>query len=221
MKRWVKIDSERVPGAGTLELLQGGDDFVIQVDGVPLMSNREHGSEDALADLACEHLPADASILVGGLGMGFTTARALARLGPAGRVVVAELVPAVVRWNRGPAGSAAGHVLDDPRTELFEGDVADAIRSRPGVLDAVLLDVDNGPEALSHPGNRWLYGPGGLSACWKALRPGGVLGVWSVAPDPAFTARMERAGFAVTVVPVRSRGKKGNRHVIWVGRRPR
>lgn len=222
MNRWVMVDSERVPGAGVMDLLQRADEFVIRVDGRELMSNREHGSEDALADLACDRIGGrpDARVLVGGLGMGFTLARALSRVGPEARVVVAELVPAVVRWNRGPAGTAAGHPLTDPRAEVHAGDVGEAIRARPEAWDAILLDVDNGPAAISHPGNAWLYGWHGLDACRRALRPGGVLAVWSAAPDEGFTRRVRKAGFEVQVVPVRSRGKKGgHRHVVWVASR--
>jgi len=223
MQRWTPLDVQAVPGAGTMELLQSGDTFVIRVDGIALMSTREHGSEDALADLACDHLGARGNlrVLVGGLGMGFTTARALARIGPSGRVTVAELVPAVIRWNRGPAGAPAGHVLDDPRTQLHEGDVGAVIRASEGALDAILLDVDNGPEALSSPANRWLYGAGGLSACRRALRPGGVLAVWSTAaPDRTFLPRMRQSGFHASEVPVRSRGRSGGvRHVILFGAR--
>lgn len=221
MQRWELLDTGPVPDAkGTMELYRHGTDHAIRVDGRELMSSRMHGSEDALADLACDrlgHRPG-CRVLVGGLGMGFTLAAALRRVGPEGAVVVAELVPAVVRWNRGPLAHVAGHPLDDPRASVFEGDVGAAIRSAPSAWDAILLDVDNGPKALTRSSNDWLYGWHGLAAAHAGLRPGGVLGVWSAAPDEAFTRRMGRASFDVEAVTVRARGKQGGRrHVIWLG----
>jgi spermidine synthase len=202
-----------------MQLMRRGRELAILVDGRQLMSSLVHGSEDALADLACDRLRRpDARILVGGLGMGFTLAAALRRLGPEGRVTVAELVPAVVGWNRGPLGAVAGYPLADARAAIAEGDVADVVRSEAGAWDAILLDVDNGPIALTRSTNAWLYTWQGLDAAHRALRPGGVLGVWSAAPDRGFTRRVDRAGFEVEALEVRSRGARGgHRHVVWVG----
>lgn len=224
MNHWELLDSTSVPGTdGFMRLMRRGDELVIRVDGRELMSNRVHGSEDALANLACDELEKrgprrpDTRILVGGLGIGFTLAAALSRVGPRARVVVAELVPAVVTWNRGPLGEAAGHPVEDPRTEVHEGDVADLIREPPAPWDAILLDVDNGPTGLTQPGNDWLYSWEGLHAASEALRPGGVLAVWSAAPDNAFTRRLKRVGFQAVPKGVRSRGAQGGRrHTIWI-----
>lgn len=223
MQRWELLDTGPVPdSAGTMALFRRGDELAIRVDGRELMSSRVHGSEDALADLACDRLgqrPA-ARVLIGGLGMGFTLAAALRRLGTDAQVVVAELVPAVETWNRGPLAHVAGHPLDDPRASVFQGDVGDAIRRGQGAWDAILLDVDNGPSGLTRRSNDWLYGWHGLKAAHDGLRPGGVLGVWSAAPDHSFTRRVRKAGFDVEAVPVRARGKKGgHRHVVWMARR--
>ncbi|MCB9523946.1 MAG: hypothetical protein H6702_11365 [Myxococcales bacterium] len=211
-----------------MALFRRGHELVIRVDGAELMSSQVHGSEDALADLAYDVLDqrdgsnpqAARRVLVGGLGMGHTLAAALRRAAPQDTVVVAELVPAVVRWNRDVVGEAAGHPLNDPRARVHEGDVSDPIRRPPAPWDAILLDVDNGPEGLTRDTNNWLYTPAGLSACREALTPGGVLGVWSASPDDAFTRRMERAGFATKAVRVRARGRKGGwAHVVWIGER--
>lgn len=223
MQRWTLVDSGDVPGSnGVMELYQAPHELAIRVDGRQLMSSRVHGSEDALADLACErlgHRP-DLRILIGGLGMGFTLAAALSKTDADARITVAELVPAIIRWNRGPLAPVANHPLQDPRAVVFEGDVAEAMRAGPGVWDAILLDVDNGPEGLTRESNGWLYGRGGLSTAHRALKPGGILAVWSAAPDDRFTGRLRRAGFDVEVVGVRANGKKGGRrHVIWLATR--
>ena len=206
-----------------MELVRRGNELVIRVDDRELMCNRVHGSEDALADLACDRLRlcAAARILIGGLGMGFTLAAALRRVGPESEVVVAELVPAIVKWNRGELGEASGHPLADPRASVHHGDVVELIRASPRESwDAILLDVDNGPTALTRSSNDALYSAAGLDASFAALRPGGVLGVWSAAPDRAFTRRVERAGFDVVPVEVRARGARGGKmHTIWVGTR--
>ncbi len=224
MNEWELLESTPVPDTGGfMRLMRRGDELVIRVDGRELMSTRVHGSEDALADLACDQLQRrggkqpDARILIGGMGIGFTLAAALARVGPEARVVVAELVPAVIAWNRGILGETAGHPIHDPRTSVHEGDVADLIRNPPEPWDAILLDVDNGPIGLTRPSNSWLYSWKGLNATFAALRPQGVLGVWSAAPDDGFTRRVKRAGFEVHPIEVRSRGAKGGRrHVVWI-----
>jgi len=229
LNEWVLIDSAQVPDTGGfMRLMQRGDELVIRVDGRELMSTHVHGSEDALADLAVDQLERrvgkqrgpkqpDARILIGGMGIGFTLAAALKRVGPEALVVVAELVPAVIEWNRGVLGETAGHPVNDPRTSMHQGDVADLIRSPPAPWDAILLDVDNGPTGLTRASNDWLYSWQGLNAAFAALRPQGVLGIWSAAPDDSFTRRVKRAGFNVDPIGVRSRGAKGGRrHVVWI-----
>lgn len=199
-----------------------GWEFAIRVEGRELMNNQVHGSEDALADIACARMAKrdDARVLVGGLGMGFTLAAALRGVGPEGSVTVAELVPAVVKWNRGDLGAASGRPLDDPRTIVYDGDVQDQIKGKHAEWDAILLDVDNGPHGLTRASNDGLYSWEGLEASFKALREGGILGVWSSVEDNGFTRRIERAGFGVEVVHVRARGKKGgHRHLVWLGTR--
>jgi spermidine synthase len=206
-----------------MRLMRRDDELVIRVDGRELMSTRMHGSEDALSDLACDHLEKhtgkkpDARILIGGMGIGFTLAAALRRVGPEAKVVVAELVPAIIEWNRGILGEAAGYPIKDPRVSVHEGDVADLIRNPPDLWDAILLDVDNGPAGLTRSDNDWLYTWHGLTAAFEALRSEGVLGVWSAAPDKAFTSRVEQVGFRAEPIQVRARGNKGGRrHTIWI-----
>ncbi|MDD5306096.1 MAG: spermidine synthase [Deltaproteobacteria bacterium] len=226
MDSWMLVDSVVIPEeSGTqsvMALMRRGRELVIRVDGRELMGSRTHGSEEALFDLAHERMGArpEARVLVGGLGMGFTLAAALRKLGPDAHAVVAELVPAVIRWNRGPIAEEAGAPLSDPRAEIYEGDVADLIRTPPAPWDAILLDVDNGPLGLTRASNGWLYSHAGLVASHAALAPGGVLGVWSAFLDTGFTRRMKRAGFKVEVEDVRARGRKGGpRHVVWLGTR--
>jgi spermidine synthase len=181
-----------------------------------------HSSEDALSELAFDRLSAREKprTLVGGLGMGFTLAAALRRSGDHGAVVVAELVPSVIEWNRGPLGQAAGRPLDDPRTVVHRGDVTELIQQAPQPWDAILLDVDNGPNSLTRESNHWLYTHHGLDAMYRALNPGGIVAVWSADPDRGFTRRFVRAGFEVEPIEVNARGKKGGRlHMIWIGRR--
>ena len=224
MKRLTLLDTAQVPGdGGEIGLYQLGDDFIIKVaGGQDLMSTRTHGSADALAEIACAEV-ADrdrARVLIGGLGMGFTLASALHHLGPDAEVVVAELVPAVVEWNRGPPGEHAGHPLRDARVTVREVDVSLLLRDEPASWDAIMLDVDNGPEGLTKGDNDWLYSGAGLHATFEALRPKGVLTVWSAGSDKAFTKRLRKVGFEAEEVPVRAHRGKGSRHVIWVARKP-
>jgi spermidine synthase len=184
------------------------------------MNSRMHGSEKALADLACEKLGANEKprLLIGGLGMGFTLAAALKATGPGAEVVVAELVPEVVTWNRTLIGAPSGDPLADTRSQVYVGDVADIIRQEPASFDAILMDVDNGPEALVRRENDWLYSTAGLIATRAALRPRGVLAIWSSSPDRAFSKRLQQAGFKVQEHVVRPhRAGKGPRHHIWIG----
>ncbi len=216
---WVKIDTACVPGTdGELRLMRRGAEFSIMLGTNELMNSRLSGSEAALATLAAKKIEAVAEphLLIGGLGMGFTLRAALAVLGSA-RIIVAELVPAVVGWARGPMTEIFGDSLRDPRVSILETDVADVIRSHPRTFDAILLDVDNGPEGLTRKANDALYNAAGLKAAHAALRPRGVLAVWSSGPHPAFTKRLRGAGFDVNEIAVRATGKGGGaRHVIWI-----
>lgn len=219
---WEHLDTAAIPGGGELRLKRRGAEYSIMLGTNELMNSRLSGSEEALATLALARLGEGApAVLIGGLGMGFTLRAALGALPPGARVTVAELVPAVVAWARGPMAGIFAGSLDDPRVGVREGDVGEAIAAARGAYDAILLDVDNGPEGLTMAGNDALYGPGGLGAALRALRPGGVLAVWSAAPDRAFETRLRRAGFAVETHTVRAhRGRGGARHVIWLGIRP-
>lgn len=206
-----------------LRLYQRGSEYAIWVGKTELMSSRVHGSEDRLAELACRIVARrrEPRILIGGLGMGFTLATALRELGADAGVMVAELIPAVVAWNRGPLADVAGNPLGDERVVVREGDVALILREKKCAFDAIILDVDNGPEGLTRGGNDWLYGLSGLGSAFAALRPTGVLAVWSAHPDRAFTRRLHQSGFKVEEVPVRaSGGRKGARHLIWIAERP-
>jgi len=216
---WVQLDTASVPDdGGQLRLMQRGAEFSIMAGATELMNSRLSGSEEALATLACARVDGRASpaVLIGGLGMGFTLRAALAALGPEAAVVVAELVPAVVSWARGPLSTLYGSSLEDPRTAIVEGDVATLIAATRSGYDAILLDVDNGPAGLTRAANDGLYGVQGLQASYVALRPGGVLAVWSSAPEAGFTRRLRAIGFDVEEVGVRARGKRGARHVIWL-----
>ena len=221
MIAWTEVARATVPGQTLpLVLARHDDEFVIRVGAKALMSSRAHASEEALATGACERLAvaAGARVLVGGLGMGFTLAAALSALPANAKVVVCELVASIVDWNRGPLAQLAGRPLEDPRVTVQIGDLANALRESEHAFDAILLDVDNGPDALTQPANAWLYGAPGLRAAARALRPGGVLAVWSVAPDAAFSQRLAGAGFAVEEVPVRAHAGRGSRHVLWFAR---
>jgi spermidine synthase len=216
------IATAQVPGGAELRLVRRGGDFMIVLDRNELMSSRMSGSEEALAHLTCEQLGARAAphLLVGGYGMGFTLRAALAMLGPQARLTVAEIVPEILDWARGPMAELAAGCLDDPRVEVIERDVAVLIAAGAGRYDAILLDVDNGPDGLSRAGNDRLYSPHGLAAARAALAPGGILAIWSAAPDVAFARRLAQSGFAVEEQGVRARSNgKGPRHVIWIATR--
>ena len=220
---WELLDSVPVPGGKeTLCLHRRGEEFSIRVDGRELMNSRVHGSEDALAELVCERLancPAP-KVLIGGLGMGYTTAAALHQLGAHAQVVVAELVPAVVAWNRGPLAGLAGHPLKDIRVSVQEIDVARILQTEQQAYDAIILDVDNGPDGLTSTGNDWLYTRAGLNAAHATLKPSGILAVWSASPDSAFSRLLRQERFTVEDITVRSRGSKGgSHHMIWLAER--
>ena len=207
-----------IPGGDELRLFQHGDDFIIALDRNELMNSRMSGSEQALAVMTCDRLASGASshLLIGGYGMGFTLRAALATLGTAGRVTLVELVPEIIDWARGPMAALAAGGLDDRRVTLCVDDVAAVITGARSRFDAILLDVDNGPEGLTRTGNDAIYTMAGLAAAKDALRPGGILAIWSVAADVAFTRRLKSAGFTVEQVMVRARSNgKGAQHIIW------
>jgi spermidine synthase len=218
---WVQLDAAKTPdGEQELRLKRRGAEFSIMLGTNELMNSRLSGSEEALARLSCQRIRGrnKPHILIGGLGMGFTLRAALAELDDDAKVTVAELVPAVVAWARGPMAEVFGDCLDDPRVTIAEADVGLLIRAA-AAYDAILLDVDNGPEGLTRKGNDRLYDMAGLDSARAALRPGGVLAVWSSSPNGGFTRRVHRAGFAVEEVTVRANGKRGARHVIWIATR--
>lgn len=217
------IATTTVPGTtDELRLFRRGDDFMIVVGRDELMSSRMSGSEEALAEMSWARLGGRRAprMLIGGYGMGFTLRAALRVLPADAEVVVAELVPDIIAWARGPMAALTAGALDDPRVRIEARDVGACIAGAGGAFDAILLDVDNGPDALTHPGNAGLYSSGGLAAAKAALGPGGVLAIWSAAPDPAFRRRLAQSGFDVDEVTVRARSNgKGPRHTIWFARR--
>jgi spermidine synthase len=218
---WETVDRAAVGGT-ELVLARRGEEWVVRNDGRVLMSSRQHGSEDALAAMALERVgrPGGArTVLVGGLGLGYTLRATLDRIGPDARAVVAEISPGLVEWNRGQVGHLAGHPLDDPRTRLQVGDVAARIAEARGAFDAILLDVDNSPSSMVLAGNDRLYGNRGVRACVDALAAGGVLAVWSAGPDAAYLERLEKAGLSAraVTVPARGPGAGGARHVLFLG----
>jgi spermidine synthase len=222
MKPWETIDRARVPDGTELVLARRGEEWVVRAGGRVLMSSRQHGSEDALAEVALARVARPRTVLVGGLGLGYTLRAALDRVPAEGRVVVAEISPELAAWNRGPVAHLAGRPLEDPRTRLQIGDVAARIAEARGAFDAILLDVDNSPSSMVLAGNDRLYGPRGVAACRDALRSGGVLAVWSAGPDDAYRERLAHAGMdaeAVTV-PARGTGARGARHVLFLARKP-
>ncbi len=212
-----------VPDGEPLRLFRRGDDFMIVLDRNELMNSRMSGSEEALATMTCARLAGRTapSLLIGGYGMGFTLRAALAVLGAQARLTVAELVPEIVDWARGPMAGLTAGCLDDPRVGVMLGDVATPIRGAQAVYDAILLDVDNGPDGLTRAGNDGLYSARGLAAARAALTPGGILAVWSAAPDKPFARRLADAGFRIKEEVVRARSNgKGPRHVIWFATKP-
>jgi spermidine synthase len=223
VKPWELLGEAVTPDGTTLTLTRHDRELVIMANGQPLMSSRMHGSEEALATFGCARARTleEPCVLVGGLGMGFTLRATLDLLPPAATVIVAELVPAVVEWNCGPLGPLANHPLKDPRVQVVEGDVGAFLRMNERRFDAVLLDVDNGPTALTSDVNADLYSDRGIAAAKASLKPGGVLAVWSSREDRRFEQRMKYGGFEVQVERVRGRLKSGGpKHVIFLGHRP-
>ena len=212
----VLVDRAEVPGGGELRLIQRGQEFSIMLGANELMNSRLSGSEEALATIVAEKIAGrpEPCVLIGGLGMGFTLRAALTAFGKDARILVAELVPAVVRWAQGPMAEIFGGSLRDPRVAIVERDVADLIDTEN--YDAILLDVDNGPDGLTRAENDRLYSAAGLARARQALRLGGVLAIWSSAPDKTFTNRLKRAGFAVDERAVRAnKNGRGGHHVLW------
>ena len=219
---WVELGRAQVPGGGELRLMRRGAELSIMSGSIELMNSRLSGSEEALATLTCAPLEAAKRprVLIGGLGMGFTLRAALGELPPSAEVVVAELVPAVVAWARGPMAELFAGCLEDSRVTVREADVAEVIGAGRGGYDAILLDVDNGPGGLNREANDGLYSLGGLAAAAAALKPGGVLAVWSATQDTGFVQRLRRSGYAVEEKQVRATGRKrGARHIIWLARK--
>lgn len=218
MKPMELLGETRAPDGTHIALTRQDREFIILAGGKPLMSSRMHGSEQALATFGCAQSPAQAPcVLIGGLGMGFTLRATLDLLPQDATVVVAELVAAVVEWNRGPLGPLAGHPLNDPRVRVDERDVLETMRRSTAAFDAILLDVDNGPDAFTATGNASLYNDAGIAAARAALRPSGVLAVWSAWEDRRFQQRLKYGGFDVNVERVRARLKRGGpRHTIFV-----
>ena len=221
---WEKIDQAKIPGEEQVITLQKrGEEFSIRTAGLELMNSRVHGSEDELARLTCNRLKRKTglNLLIGGLGMGFTLASALKHTALDARIIVSELVPAVVLWNREYLGRLSGNPLDDPRVEVKQEDVTKTIRYKKSFWDAVLLDVDNGPEGLTRKDNNRLYSNSGLKASFCALRPGGILSVWSSGDNEAFTRQLTRCGFHTEKKTVRARNsQKGGRHTLWIAQKP-
>jgi len=215
----ILIDTVEIPGESKkLSLYRRGTEFTISIGTHELMNSRVNGSEQALAELACQKLSnrSRAKVLIGGLGMGFTLATALNEIGPGSKVVVAELVPGVIEWSRGPLAELAGAPLKDGRVTVREMDVGDILLEKPEAYDAIILDVDNGPSALTHKDNDRLYSMTGLFIAFSALRSGGLLAVWSAGPDLAFLKRLRKAGFEVDERRIRSNGSRGAHQIIWL-----
>jgi spermidine synthase len=222
MKPWILLGEARMPDGTDIRLQRRDTEYSIFAAGRVLMSSRMHGSEEAHSMLACERARTleRPTVLIGGLGLGFALRAALDLLPPSATVVVAELLPAVVEWNRGPLGPLASYPLKDRRVQVEVADVAAVLRSSTDRFDAVLLDVDNGPNAFTTLSNAWLYADGGIAASRRALRHQGVLAVWSAWEERKFEQRLRYGGFTVEVVRVRARLKQGGpRHTIFLGHR--
>lgn len=225
MVPWLMLGTAQIPNnGGELKFSQRGDEFSIRLSGIrgELMNSRVNHSEKELSALGCAHLKSteNAHVLVGGLGMGFTLAEALSVVKQSSIVTVAELIPEVVTWNQGPLGECAKHPLNDPRSRVHIGDVKGLLSTSIPTFDAILLDVDNGPEGLTHADNNWIYSLQGLKDIYATLRPKGTLAIWSAGPDHLFAARLKKAGYAVSTHMVRARKGKGSRHTIFLAKRP-
>jgi len=220
VKQWTEVEKTLTPDGRTISLWEHDGSYTIRVDGVALMSTRQHASEEKLAQLACAHLKGKpgARVLIGGLGFGFTLKAALPLVAPDATVVVAEILAAVIAWNRNPSFHLAADALADPRVLVLRQDVKEVIRAQRGGFDSIVIDVDNGPEALSAVGNSGIYDQSGLKLTRAALRPDGCVAYWSAGPDPAFQKLMTRAGFITNTQNCRSGPNGGRRHTLFVGR---
>ena len=218
MLPWIHLDTAKIPGGGELKLMQRGAEFSINAGPLALMTSWMSSSEIALAEIACERLRGrrNIHILIGGYGMGFTLRAALAALPADAKVTVAELVPEIIAWAKGPMAALTADGLTDRRTAIYNGDVGDAIAAGRARFDAILLDVDNGPDSLTTPGNDRLYSASGLATTRRALKPGGLLAIWSSFSSKDFTRRLGNAGLAVEEIQSRAHKGKGQRHTIWV-----
>jgi spermidine synthase len=221
MKKWTTIDTALMPDGKTISLREHDGTYAIRVDSAELMSTRRYASEVKLAELACAHVRGarDARVLIGGLGFGFTLQAALSALAPDAAVTVVELLAAVIAWNKNPAFPLAAAAISDTRVILLQKDVGETIRESPGMFDSIILDVDNGPAALSTAENSRLYDAEGLDTAFAALRRGGCLAVWSAAPDPAFEKLMRRAHFHLHVQRCRPHANSGGWHTLFIGHR--
>jgi len=220
VKKWTTVDQALTPDGKTISLHEHDGSYTIRVGGAQLMSTRQHASEEKLAELACAHVRGvrGARVLIGGLGFGFTLKAALRAVAPDATVVMAEILAAVIAWNSDPAFHLAAEAMADPRVMVLHQDVGETIRQARGGFDSIILDVDNGPIALSTAGNGRLYDHTGLQLARAALRPDGCVAIWSAAPDPAFEKRLIRAGFTVDVQRSRSHANSGARHTLFLGR---
>jgi spermidine synthase len=221
MKKAKLIDQATLPSGEVLTLSEEGGFYMVSADGLPLMSNRAHYSEEYMAVIGCEHIKTkkDARVLVGGLGMGYTARSALNQVTETATVVVSEISPQLVEWNRGPLADLAERPLEDPRCELALGDIVAYLLAGPEPFDAMLLDCDHGPDSFTAEGNERLYSRKGLVRLHKLLRPHGVLVIWSAYQVPAFPKALQRAGFMADTYRVRSRGDKGGKHALYIGRK--
>ena len=218
MKPWETVERAKAPDGTELVLARRDGEWVVRYGGKVLMSSRQHGSEEALASMALARAAHRRAVLVGGLGLGFTVRAVLDRIPVDAKVVVAELTPALLAWNRTHVAKLAGRPLDDPRTRVHIGDAVARIHEAKGAYDAILLDIDNGPSSMVHEANHRLYGEVGIAACRAALREGGCLAVWSAHHDERYLERLQRGGFAAEAKIVAARGEAGGlKHVIFLG----
>jgi spermidine synthase len=220
----ILLGTAKIPNdGGELKLSQRDNDFAIRLTGVhgELMSSRMYSSELALAELGCAHIQGleNTKVLVGGMGMGFTLSAALKATSPSSEVLVAELVPEIIEWNKGALGEVAGRPLNDDRVRVYLGDVAELFMTKQASYDAILLDVDNGPEAFTHDDNSELYSIESLNAIRQTLRPNGMLAVWSAWHDPRFTKKLKKAKFKVSFKIVRAHKGKGSKHTIYLAQK--
>ncbi|MFN0097434.1 MAG: spermidine synthase [Gemmatimonadaceae bacterium] len=220
MKPTVRLGDARTPDGTLIELLRHDGAYLIRADGVELMSTRRHLSEDRLAELACIPIRERqrARVLIGGLGLGFTLREAMRHLAADAEIVVAELLEAVIAWNADPAFELSAEAMRDPRVRVVRDDVSNVLRAESGGFDAIMLDTDNGPEAMIMSENARLYAAAGIATTMAALRPGGVIAYWSVGDDPDFAAALERAGLSITRHRVRAHATVGPMHTLYVAR---